>query len=279
MEEMIQEEVLVTKKTWLSALKIFAISLACAVFVFFFMIAAFYICSPRVDAKIFNFFGMKKAEEACYVRAYDMSEDNKDLYNLVIFESEQGNFEKELYYLNLLLDNETYAEFCDRLDKSAMNTVTDKSIVAYTCNTNGYLVNQKIKCMYELGFDKGASPTIRNYIKTNLEGENLFDNAFITYVEIVNSDNGLSKEVKQEKLELIYSVVDTYLTDRFNAIKDYLKRDDISEYQRIVAQNALVNIRKADYIIDTVNESAEVEISKEAYETALQEYNNLIKEK
>lgn len=273
----VQEEKVLTKKVWKNALKIFAISLLALVFVFFFAISSMFVFAPKIDAKIFKFFGLTKAEETCYVRAYEISESNADLYNLIVFESELENYEKELYYLNLLMSDDEYVEFYQKLDKSAIETISDKSIVAYACNTNGYLINQKIKCMYELGFDNdAASPTIRNYVKTVLDSDNLFDTAFLTYVELIYNDESLTDDDKKQRLEVVYGSVDVLLTNRLKDLKEYIK-GNLTLVDKIIAQNAIVNIRKADYLIDKVNESLEEESSKEAYELALSEYNNLIK--
>ena len=276
MEE-INNQKLLDKKVWLNSLKIFAKILFAVVFVFFYLISAMFVLMPKFDVKIFSFFGLKKAEEACYLRIYEKSESNVDLYNLILFESKLENHEKELYYLNILLNDDDYVEFYKKLDDSAISAVKDKSIVAYSCNTNAYLVNQKIKCMYNLGFDSGFSVTISNYVKANLEGDNLFDSAFSTYVELINNDSTLTKEKKRERIERVYNVVDVLLTERLNKLQDYIDREDISLANKIIAQNCILNIRKADYLVDIINESADIETSKTSYEVELQKYNNLIK--
>ena len=88
-------EKLLTKKVVLNSFKILAKTLILLIFVFFYIISTMFFLAPKFDAKIFNFFGLKKAEEACYVQAYEKSENNADLYNLILFESELQNYEKE----------------------------------------------------------------------------------------------------------------------------------------------------------------------------------------
>lgn len=278
MEELESVEEVVYRKTmnrkmWLNSLKIFAISLFSLIFVFFFTISSMFVFAPKFDAKIFNFFGLTKAEEACYVRAYEKSKSNVDLYNLIIFESELEKYEEELYYIDLLLNNENYPEFYQKLDKSAVASVKDKALIAYTCNTNGYLINQKIKCMYELDF---TTLNIGNYIRLSLATDFLFDSSFTTYVELIYNDESLTEAEKQEKLELVYNLVDTSLTAKLSKLKDYVDETD-SVAGKIIAQNTIANIRKADYLIDKINKSADEENSKTAYETELAAYNELIK--
>ena len=106
----------------------------------------------------------------------------------------------------------------------------------------------------------------------------MFETSFATYVDLVYGDESLTKEQKSARLELAYNKVDdTVLTKRLTDLKTYVARNDISLTNKIIAQNAIVSIKRADYIIDKVNESAELEVSKEAYETAIAEYNALVK--
>lgn len=270
-------EKLLTKKVWLNSLKLFGKIVLAVFFVYFYTIAALFVFVPKFDAKIFKFFGMKKAEEVCYVRIYEKSGSNADLYNLILIESELGNDEKELYYLNILLNSNEYEEFYKKLDNSALQFVEDKSLVAYSCNTNAYLINQKIKTMYNLGFDNGASLTVKNYVKVQLESEFLFDSAFATYVDLVNNDETLTMEQKIKKIEMLFSSSDVALTKRLNALNEYTKKSDITLANKIIAQNAIVNIRRAVYTIEKLNNSENLEVSKTNFEQALKVYNELIK--
>ena len=263
------------KKICLNSLKIFGISLGSALFAFFFMISTMFIFAPKFDAKIFNFFGLKKAEEACYIRIYEKSGSNVDLYNLIVLESKFENYEKELMYINELVTKEDYVDFYTKLDKSAISAVKDKELIALTCNTNGYLVNQKVKCMYELGF---SDVNIFAYIKSQLETDFLFDGSFVSYVELVYNNNDLTKETKQEKFEnlYIYNGIDGLLSSKLTKLKTYVE-ETTSKEGKIIAQNTIMNIRKADYMIDVINESEELEISEAAYKAELAAYNELIK--
>lgn len=273
MEEIVKEESLLNKKTILNSLKIFAVTLGIIIFVFFFVISSIFVISPKNDAKLFNFLGFERAEEACYIRQYEKTGSKADLYNLILLESELENYEKELMYINELVSDKDYVEFYTKLDKSAINAVEDKSLIAYTCNTNGYLINQKLKCMYKLGFDDGVSATVRNYIKAQINGDYLFENSFVTYIEFLNSDDSLTKEDKINKINLVYD--DVALTQRLSDLIDFIN-SDITLEQEIVAQNSVVGILKAIYLIDVINEAPEVAVSKGEYQTALADYNDLI---
>ena len=72
------KEFKVDKKMWQNSLKMTGKILLSVVFVFFYLISVLFFCAPNFDAKIFNFFGFTKAEEACYVRAYEKSNNIDD---------------------------------------------------------------------------------------------------------------------------------------------------------------------------------------------------------
>ncbi len=120
------KERVIDKKIWLNSFKMFAKTILVVIFVFFYAISVLFFLAPKFDAKIFKFLGMKKAQEACYVQVYEKSNSNVDLYNLILFESELSNYEKELYYINLLTNDEKYVEFYQKMDKSAIENVDDK---------------------------------------------------------------------------------------------------------------------------------------------------------
>lgn len=275
MEETTNEKVF-TKKTWLNALKLFGKIAFAVVFVLFYIISSMFFISPNFDAKIFNFFGAKKAQEACYIRIYENSENNADLYNLILFESDLENYEKELYYLNLLMNSEDYESFCAKLDESALGTIEDASLIVYICNTNSYLINQKVKCMYNLGFDVGISATVRNYVKAQLNGDYRFETSFATYIDLIYNDASLSKAEKQQKVNMAYDSLETLVQSRLVFLTNFNSAVNISVKDNILSQHTIVELKKALYEIEIINESGSASSKKADYETALAEYNRLV---
>lgn len=274
----VKPEKVLTKRVWLNGFKLFGKIAFAVIFSLFYFISMMFFISPKVDAKIFKFFGAKKAEEACYIRVYDKSQSKADLYNLILIESELENYDKELYYLNILMNDEGYEEFYLKLDESAFETITLDNIetLVYVCNTNSYLINQKVKCMYRLGFDSVLSPIIRNYLKTNLEGDFAFESSFLTYVELVYSDDSLSSEEKADRVNTAYNAVDDLLQQRLVYLNTFNSAVNITVKEQIISQYNIVNIRKAKYMIEVINESGSVGASKLDYEKALKTYNQLI---
>ena len=279
MEDKIKFDKVLTKKVWLNGFKLFGKIAFAVVFSLFYLISMLFFISPNTDAKIFNFFGAKKAEEACYVRIYDNSQNIADLYNLILLESELENYDKELYYLNILMNDENYESFCLKLDESALETIDMNNLetLVYVCNTNSYLINQKVKCMYRLGFDSPVSPTIRNYLKKQLENETTFETSFATYVELVYSDETISKEEKMNRVNTAYNAVDDLLFQRLVFLGAFNTTTNIKVIEQIISQHTIVCIKKALYMIDLINSSGNASSSKLDYEKALSTYDLLIK--
>ena len=130
--------------------------------------------------------------------------------------------------------------------------------------------------MYHLGFDSVISPTIRNYLKTNLEGDFAFESSFLTYVELVYSDDSLSSKEKADRVNTAYNAVDDLLQQRLVYLNTFNSAVNITVKDQIISQHNIVNIRKAKYMIDVINESGNVGVSKLDYEKALKTYNQLI---
>lgn len=274
----IEPEKVLTKKVWLNSFKLFGKIAFAVIFSLFYFISVMFFVSPKTDAKIFNFFGAEKAQEACYIRIYDNSQSKADLYNLILFESELENYDKELYYLNILMNDEEYEEFCLKLDESALETINEDNIetLVYVCNTNAYLINQKVKCMYHLGFDSPLSPTVRNYLKEQLEDETGFETSFATYVELVYNDSTITREEKVVRVNTAYSAVSAMLQQKETFMGNYIYLEEELVINQIFAQHTAVSIKKAKYMIDLINESGNTGVSKLDYEKALNTYNKLI---
>ncbi len=268
------------KKVWINAFKTFGkILLGIAVCFCFFTASLFYL-SPMNAAKLFNFLNLKNAEETCYEYAYSKDKTITSLYNLVLFEMDMGNPEIELYYLNLLLSDENYGDFCEKLDASSLGEITNKALVAYSCNANSFLINQKVKCMYNLHMINPASSATENFVKQKLEEHDTVEHSFSTYVDLVLNDSSLSDG---RKIDLLNSLI---LNDEFNKNLDVkiqnlkLQAQNQTGNKRLVVQNSLVSLCRGRYLAyskcyDESNEK--IEFAKEEYLTEYEIYKSLIK--
>lgn len=271
-----------------SSLKIFAKVMFCVMVGFFFFVTSMFYLAPKINAKMFNFFGLTKAEESCYIQAYKNSEKTSDLYNLVLFEQEHSNTEKELYYINVLLSKNDYSDFCLKLNSSAI-AKTEKNMYVYVGDVNAYLVNRKLKCMYQLNSKvthENRSKLVVSFVRSCLAGENLTELSFSTYVSLVLQDETLTSQQKVSEFETFENLISTeetvstrkLLTDREGAlINKYI--NEKSESSKILFANALVKFYKAEYnYFKTLGETENnLQMIEDKYQIMLDAYNKLIK--
>lgn len=282
----ISNEKALNKMVWINSLVLVLKILLSCVLAFFYALSLFFVAVPTTSAKIFGFLGFKKAEEASYIRVYELSLDNADLYNVILFENKQDNTEKKLYYINLMLSSKDYDSFCIKYNQSSLaslvnsnNEINDKKRVPYICNINSYFLNQKVKCLNKLG---AKSEIINNFVLNNLLGDDLFETSVATYVNIIYADNSLSSEAKIEKITDLLSVsngeksIDQLIDDRLISLDEVLSRENLPVVSKILANFAVMNLRLAEFRIAEVKGEGVTE-AKTNYETAVSNYNNSIK--
>ena len=284
MTELANEKELL-KSAWLGALKTFGKIMLAFVFAFCYAVGLLFLMVPETDAKLFNFLGLKKAEESCYVRIYQQSDDLVDLYNLIIFESKQGETAKELQYVNMMLASDDYDEFVVSFNNSSIanlmnekGEIEDKKLVPLVCNINSYFLNQKVGAMVELGFEKES---IAKFVCTNLEDANLFEYSIAVYLNAITGDKSLSVTKKQEVVTTLLETknntktVAELLAERINNL-NLLIGTQISEVTEILAMHTLVNLRLAEYRISEIK-GEDLTTVKTNYEAALNSYNECVK--
>lgn len=264
------------KNAILKFLKIFAFCFILCVYI----VSILFFVYPNANVKLFRFLELKNAEEASLVRVYEKSEKLSDLYNLIVFEDEQSNFEKELYYLNILMFDDGFDEFCDKLDNSAIQAVgEDKTLIPYLCNTRSYLINQKVLCLINL------NQTVDSFVCSMLGDEYLFEYSYTTYVEYIYSMN-VNIETKQnliDDLNITFNLnndskmVEELLNERIENLKTYAE-SELNEIQKIKTHHTLMNLTKGKYlsnlILHGVDDSRTIQ-AKEEYRAELSAFNDL----
>lgn len=276
------------KQMWLNSLKITAKILLACLALFFYIISVLFFLAPNIDAKLFNFFGLTKAEESCYLQVYDSSGKITNLYNIVLFEQENGNYEKELYYINVLMSDDEYESFCEKMNKASIKS-SSKELYAYVGDVNAYLINRKVKCLYALNLEnsyENRSSAIIAYVRNQLKSENAYETSFLTYVNLVLNDKTLTESEIKETFEILDGMISS--EDSESTTELIQKREDLilllldeesDNVQKIILQKSLVDFYKAEYrYFDALGEEESVldEIENN-YNQAVLEYQNLIK--
>lgn len=279
MAKELQKNIL-TADVWKNALKKTAKILLVVILVGFYISGMIVVIFPRFSAKIYNFMGLSRAEEYSLERVYEKSKDNADLYNLIVFEQNQKNYEKELNYINLLMVSDDYDKFCENLDKSAIKAIEEKSMIAHMCNVNGYLASQKVKCMFNLGLG------VETFIYTNLTAENnLIENSYASYVELVY-DSNMSKAKKKEAIETLN---ETFEQSNNNLTIEDLFKERIADIiiaqtaeedaaKKILLEYALMENYKAGELYNLIIENTvQAEVYEQLYLESVTSYYNLVK--
>ena len=263
----------VWKNSFKKALKILFIVLVAGFYLNLIIVAL----SPRFSAKVYNFMGFDNAEEYCLEKTYEKTKSNADLYNLIVFEQSQKDYQKELNYINLLFVSCGYDEFCKNLDESALKAIEDKSLVAHLCDTNAYLINQKVKCLFNLGIDA------ETFVYSNLKGDYLTENSYASYIQLIY-DSNLSKEKKQEMINTLNntsSLQNGVVEDLFKErIADLIlaKQNAEKNNEKILIEYSLMENYKAGYLYNLILEnSTQAEAYKTLYSESASAYYQLIK--
>ncbi len=265
------------KKIWLSAtLKALKILLAIVVLFFFCIMSVFFI-SPNSCASLFNYMGLKRAEESCYEYDYNKNNNITSLYNLVIFEMGEGNTNKELYYLNILLSHKDYDAFCKSLDILNIDNNKNKSLIAFNCNTNSFVINQKVNCMFNAGISHNQ---IMNFINDNLSDLDKPEYSISTYVELILT----SKLIESDKLARLNKINNSsfeMLDSKIETLNNKIT-NETQEAEKIILYYSIYKNYYAKFLVykalgdDKSEEKAEAET---LYKNAYKNYINLVNKK
>lgn len=275
MEKTKEKNTNVWKNASISFLKIFCV-IVCA---YFFVLTIVFSLFPRVTANYFKFFGATKAEELCYERQYQKTNDIADLYNLILFEQDRNNL-KQLQFINELRSKKEYEEFCKELNDSALKETTEKSLVAYVGDVNAYLINQKVKCLYNLNLG------CETFIYDELKSGKLTEQSFASYAELVFSNKSLTSEQKIVKYQDLLDTSELFggqtlevlLNNRLLALSEKASEDNLQENEEIILKFTLAkNYKACYYVYSTLGNEVKTEEFVAKYNEAIAEYNKIIK--
>ena len=221
--------------------------------IMFTLMVVFFV-APSFSLKISKTFGSLKGQEVCCERMYVQSGNITDLYNLILINDQQNDYESELGYINQITKKSNYAEFCKSLDEASLEKITSKELIPYSCDVNAYLRRQKVLCLYNLGEDLTTEVIVQT------ASGSLSDISIAIYIDLINEDESLAEVKKTEKIvDLMknkgiivggsFSKTDKILENRINSIKEELAKEDISLANEIILQYSLVKLYRAEYLI------------------------------
>ncbi len=251
--------------------------IACFVGIMF-VLCSIFVLFPKFSLKINNALGLNKVKELNYQMIYNRSSKITDLYNVIMYEGEIGNFKKELSYIDEMIERKDYAEFCEEMDKLGLESAKNKNLIPYSVNVNGYLMGRKIACLYNLGTD-GIETYI--YRQTNLG--KFSEYSFSAYVDMLYNDSSVNPAQKREKLSYLINILDTsgktqeeLLEIRIANIKNALAIEESSE-KKIALQYTLTRIyRSRYYVFDVLSNAEKKQANNELFIEAKTKLNQMI---
>lgn len=285
----------INKKTLiLNSLKWFFLILVIVIAVFNFFIGAMFYISPKFDAKVFNFFGLKNAEEKCYERIFKKSDKTADLYNLVEFEKNIGDEKEELDYILMLYSRTDFNEFCDKLDTSGIYSANGKKVLyPYVADTRAYLMGQEVTCMFNLALANKADGWFnetKNKVATYLQSENLTETTFQKFMSLLYETTALTNAEKQEIAINIKSTIfnnstfENLIDSKIEKIANEKNGKEVNAVRKILLLNAQIQMYQAAYFLETLTYINDANVTNttratdmlESYKSALSDYNKLV---
>lgn len=267
MSDMKKEESLV-KIICITALK----TLAVIIMVMAFFSLCLYVANPRFCAGICNKLGWQKAEVGCYELLYARNKDSSDLYNLIVKLGSVEDYKKQNTYIDRMQELEKYDTFCQTMDKSVLdnfeNQSIDKQNLVILFGTNEYLCSTKIVNLIKLGKLGDAYSEV---LKSKLT-DKAYELAVHSYVETLLASD-IQKSQKDEYLVQIQQEFGEYLQNRLTNLESFSLETDNNSAKELIKSYTKLKITHTQYLLDSDN--ADVWL---AYETALEEYDNLSKD-
>ena len=256
-------------------------TLAACFVVIMFSLMFIFVLFPKFSLKINNTLGLTKVKELNYQMIYSRTNNVVDLYNLILFEGELGDYSKELEFINEIIKRDDYNEFCKTMDNTSLKSATDKQMIPYSVNVNGYLMSRKVICLYNL-----ETEGIETYVYRQTSTGKWSEYSFSTYVDLIYNDDALTDSQKREKLAFLMNINDIQsgelvsqeelLELRIGYINDRLKAD-INKEEQIALQYTLTRIyRSRYYVYDLLGSEENCLKNRTAYETAKSKLNELI---
>lgn len=261
-----------------TALKIGARTLVNCFIVIMFVASFIFVAFPRISLKMNNLLGLKKIKELNYQMIYERSGKASDLYNVILYECEMGDFDKELAYIDEMIARNDYADFCEGVDKASLESVKDKNLIPYSVNVNGYLLGRKVVCLYNLDLDG-----LDSYVYRQTKTGKLSEYSFTVYADLIYSDESLTKSQKQEKFRILMEMIDSdgysleeLLETRVQGINDKIKIEDKSE-RKISLQYTLTRIyRSRYYVYDILGDEMKKQENNDLFVYARLKLNEMI---
>lgn len=167
--------------------------LICA-FTIFVVILCVYVINPLAMANFCGDLGLKNAEVSCLELVYTRNKTDANLYNLILKLGNVDRPSKQNDYITKLQNSDSYAKFCESVDKSTLGAYSKGEI------------NSRTLC-----YIYGTSEYLNSSYVNNLISQNKLDDAYSKAIEYWQAE--------QESLTdcTLYSYIQTLQTNKISA--------------------------------------------------------------
>ncbi len=194
-------------------------------------VSVVYVVEPKASIKYFDFLRAPKASLAAYERAYNLSHENYDLYDLINKSIETGSYKTTIKYINELRTQTYYQAFVDEIDVTSTEGIA-KRYVALVGDYDGYLNSQYVIALYKTGQKDAAIKAAAD----DLSNANYRSFALSAYFDCLYSDKTLT----------------TYIADILQ-VKAYTCKDGRTLIENLEDRRTTVDITNS-HDLDDINE-------------------------
>lgn len=236
----------------------------------FFSGLGFYVINPKFSAGVCAELGWENAEISCYELLYTRSKDQSDLYNLIVKLGNVQDYNKQNEYIDKLVNNETYADFCNSMDNSVIENYNDSKLSAQKLSllygTNEYIYSLKALNLLKLGKFEDSYNVIFN---TKTTDKNL-ELAVYYYAEYLYASD-IADDVKSNYFTKLNTDFISYLQTKYSGLIESSEKAN-----NILVAYSKLKIEYTKYLIALNNNYANVNDYFTAWQTAQTNYNNII---
>ena len=249
-------------------------------------ISTSFVLFPSVSAKFFDKVGANRASLIASERVLSSDYSSSNLYNVIQKSVKIQDYKRIEYYYDRLVGRDDYGGFQTKLNTLSRASVTLDKVV-YVYDVDSYLANLYVEAQYKQGKHDSAKQWF--YLEESEYVQPLITNHYKctapTYVYLLESDDTMTNEEKQEELQQFLSLevnndksVYQLIKDKYNLIKNLYESETTVEarlYNLYTQRKICVCLVRINTIISN---SAEREFFEAKVTELTQSYNTLLAE-
>lgn len=175
----------VLKTLWLTA------------FILGFVIVGMSVLTPRIMLKSFDAMGLNRAGYLVQKRLYERDDSNENLFNLIQRAIEDERYKDQVKYIQIIMANDDYSEFCDAVDKETRQVLGQRYSI-YADSYDTYLRRHLVEALYKTGETMEAKMMAIDSVYMGLD-------ELYMYVSLIINDDELLDMQKSTEITTLYT--------------------------------------------------------------------------